>query len=99
MENNVDATAAEPGLATQLLRRIARIEVIVAVTGVVGAVVLVAIEPNVLEAPFENANTVLFTFGGTLLAVATFVAMLWFRVPPVVRIVVLAVPSPPSTGG
>ncbi len=54
--------------------------------------VLVVIEPNILEAPFQNERTLLFTFGGTVLAALAFVVMLGFRVPPVVRVVVLAVP-------
>ena len=29
---------------------------------------LVIVEPNILEAPFENERTLLFTFGGTALA-------------------------------
>ncbi len=54
--------------------------------------VLVLIEPNILEAPFENERTLLFTLGGTVLAALAFVAMLWFRVPPVIRVIVLVVP-------
>ncbi len=54
--------------------------------------VLLVIEPNILEAPFENERTMLFTFGGTVLAALAFVAMLWLRVPPVFRVIVLAVP-------
>ncbi|MEM7341298.1 MAG: DM13 domain-containing protein [Actinomycetota bacterium] len=84
--------ANPPGLVAMLLGRIARIEMIVAAVVAVGAIVLVAIEPNVLEAPFENVNTLAFTFGGTLVAVIAFVAMLWFRIPPALRIVVLGVP-------
>lgn len=54
--------------------------------------VLLVIEPNILEAPFENERTMLFTFGGTVLAALAFVAMVWLRVPPVIRVIVLAVP-------
>ncbi len=53
---------------------------------------LVVIEPNIAEAPIENEQTVLFTFGGTLLAALAFAAMLRLRVPPAVRVTVLAVP-------
>jgi hypothetical protein len=64
----------------------------------VGAVIaavmllLVLVEPDILEAPFENERTLLFTFGGTVLAAIAFVAMLRFGVPPVVRLIVLVVP-------
>ena len=44
---------------------------------------LVLIEPNILEAPFQNERTLLFTFGGTALAAIAYVVMLRFRVPPV----------------
>ena len=58
----------------------------------VGMVILVLIEPNIVEAPFQNERTLLFTFGGTALAAIAYVVMLWFRVAPVVRVVVLVVP-------
>ncbi|HYN33054.1 MAG TPA: DM13 domain-containing protein, partial [Ilumatobacteraceae bacterium] len=54
--------------------------------------VLVLIEPNILEAPFENERTLLFTFGGTALAALAFVAMLRLRVPVAIRVIVLVVP-------
>lgn len=65
-----------------------------AVVAVVALVllVLVVIEPAILEAPIENRNTVLFTLGGTALALLAAVIMLRFRVPPIVRITVLIVP-------
>jgi hypothetical protein len=74
------------------IARITRLEIVVA--AVIGAVmlVLVLIEPDVLEAPFENERTLLFTVGGTLLAAVAFVAMLWLRVPAIVRVIVLVVP-------
>ena len=53
---------------------------------------LVILEPDILEAPFENSNTILFTLGGTAIAAVAFVAMLWLRVPALIRIVVLVVP-------
>ncbi|MEM8923070.1 MAG: DM13 domain-containing protein [Actinomycetota bacterium] len=92
MMTDSPASAGSSGAIATLIGRIARIEVIVAALVAVAGVVLVIIEPNVLEAPFENANTLLFTFGGTLLAALVFVAMLWFGVPAPVRILVLAVP-------
>ena len=79
-------------LVRTLISRISRLEYVVA--AVIGAflLALVVIEPNILEAPFENARTILFTLGGTALAAIGFVAMLWLRVPALVRIVVLVVP-------
>ena len=76
----------------QLISRITPLEIIVAAVIAVGMLVLVLIEPDILEAPFENERTLLFTFGGTALAAIAYIAMLRFRVPPVVRVVVLVVP-------
>ncbi|MBW3535648.1 MAG: hypothetical protein KY453_10620, partial [Gemmatimonadetes bacterium] len=53
---------------------------------------LVVAEPNILEAPFENTRSLVFTAGGTVVAAVALVAMLWLQVPPPVRVVVLAVP-------
>jgi hypothetical protein len=76
----------------QLIGRVARIEIIVGAVISVVILSLVLIEPNILEAPFENERTILFTFGGTVLAAIALVAMLWLRVPAVVRVIVLVVP-------
>ena len=85
--------SSEPGsLVRELIGRISRLEVVVAAVIAAALVVLVLIEPDVLEAPFENGRTLLFTFGGTALAAIGFVVMLWLRVPPVARLVVLLVP-------
>ncbi len=75
-----------------LLARISRLER--GIGAVIAAVMLllVAIEPEILEAPFENSNTILFTVGGTVLAAVAFALMLWFRVPVLLRVVVLVVP-------
>ena len=75
-----------------LISRITRLEIIVGAVIAVVMLSLVVIEPDILEAPFENARTVLFTFGGTALAAVAFVGMLRFRVPALVRVVVLVVP-------
>lgn len=75
-----------------LIGRITRWEMMVGALIAVVLLVLVVVEPNILEAPFENERTLLFTFGGTALAAVAFVAMLWLRVPPVVRMIVLVVP-------
>jgi len=76
----------------ELIGRITRLEIIVAALIAAVMIVLVIIEPNILEAPFENERTLLFTVGGTALAAIAFVAMLWLRVPSVVRVIVLVVP-------
>jgi hypothetical protein len=76
----------------ELIGRITRLEIIAG--AVIAAVMLslILIEPDILEAPFENGWTLLFTFGGTALAAIAFAAMLWLRVPAVVRVIVLVVP-------
>ncbi len=87
-----DDSAAAVTSVRQLISRITPLEIIVAAVIAVGMLVLVLIEPDILEAPFENARTLLFTFGGTALAAIAYIVMLRFRVPPVVRVVVLVVP-------
>jgi hypothetical protein len=79
-------------IVRDLIGRITRLEIIVGAVIAVVMLSLVVIEPDILEAPFENALTVLFTFGGAALAAIAFVAMLRLRVPAVVRVVVLVVP-------
>ncbi|HSP05011.1 MAG TPA: DM13 domain-containing protein [Acidimicrobiales bacterium] len=65
-----------------------------AVAGVAALVllVLVVVEPDIVGAPFENARTVAFTVGGTVVAAVLLALMLRFDVAPVVRIIVLVVP-------
>jgi hypothetical protein len=75
-----------------LMGRITRLEITVGAVIALVMVSVVLIEPNILEAPFENARTLLFTFGGTALAAVALVAMLRLDVPPVVRVIVLVVP-------
>ena len=88
-----DSIPEQPeSLVRTLINRISRLEIAIGALIAVILLALVIIEPNILEAPFENANTILFTLGGTLIAGLAFVAMLWGRVPPVVRVVVLVVP-------
>jgi hypothetical protein len=77
---------------SRLVSRISRLELIVAAGVAVVLAVLIAAEPDILEAPFENARTVAFTVGGTAAAALAFVIMLRFRVRPVVRVLVLGVP-------
>jgi hypothetical protein len=80
-----------PG-ASGLVHRISRFEWFVAAAVGVVMLVLVALEPDILGAPFENARTVVFTFGGTVSAAVALVVMLRFRVHPVVRVLVLGAP-------
>lgn len=83
---------APDSFVRQLIARITPLEMIVGAVIAVVMGALVVIEPEILEAPFENAQTLLFTFGGTALAGIALIAMLWLRVPPVVRVTVLVVP-------
>ncbi len=76
----------------ELISRITPLEIIVGAVIAVGMLILVLIEPNILEAPFQNERTLLFTFGGTTLAAIAYVVMLRLRVAPVVRVIVLVVP-------
>ena len=87
-----DDGSAPDSLVRQLISRITRLEIIVGAVVSVVILSLVLIEPNILEAPFENERTLLFTFGGTALAAIAFVAMLRLRVPAIVRLIVLVVP-------
>ena len=87
-----DGGSAPDSLVRQVIGRVARIEIILGAVISVVILSLVLIEPNILEAPFENERTLLFTFGGTVLAAIALVAMLWLRVPAVVRVIVLVVP-------
>ena len=75
-----------------MLGRISRLEIAVGAAIAAIMLLLVLIEPDILEAPFENWRTLLFTVGGTALAAVSFAAMLWLRVPPIVRVIVLVVP-------
>ena len=78
--------------ARKVIARITRLEILVGAVIALVMISLIVIEPDILEAPFENARTVSFTFGGTVLAGIALVTMLWLRVPPVVRVIVLVVP-------
>ena len=84
--------AVQHRFATRLVGRLTTPEWIIA--GLVGAlmVALVVLEPEILEAPVENSQTVLFIVGGTIAAAVALVVMLRFNVPVVLRILVLWVP-------
>ena len=87
-----ERNAKPDSVVQRLLGRITRMEMIVGAVIAVVMLALVIIEPNILEAPFENERTLLFTFGGTALAAIAFVAMLWLKVPAAIRVTVLVVP-------
>lgn len=70
----------------------ARVEVVTAAVIAAVMLALVVIEPDILEAPFENGRTLLFTVGGTVIAALVWIAMLRLRIPPAIRVVVLVVP-------
>jgi hypothetical protein len=88
-ENN-ESTAAPT--ARTLLSRISTLEWVVAGIVVVVMLVLVLLEPDILQAPFESARAIAVTFGGTALAAAALFVMLRMGVPPVIRVLVLLVP-------
>jgi hypothetical protein len=74
-------------------RPISRLEIVAAGLYVVVLLVLVAIEPDILQAPFESTRAVVVTFGGALLAGVALVVMIRFGVPPVVRVLVIGIPT------
>ena len=91
--HTIDSQKTSPSPSHRpLIARVSRLEWIVAGVFAVILVVLTIAEPAIVEAPFENARTVGFTFGGTIAAAIALVVMLRLRVPPPVRVVVLAVP-------
>ncbi|MEO6318929.1 MAG: DM13 domain-containing protein [Acidimicrobiales bacterium] len=57
------------------------------------AIGLVIAEPAILEAPFENALTAWFAFGGLALGAFVFLVMLRHQVRPPIRVLVLVVPA------
>ncbi|NNC75122.1 MAG: hypothetical protein HKN93_06375, partial [Acidimicrobiia bacterium] len=87
-----DGDSSPDSSLLDLIRRISRLEVIVAGVIAVILLALVLIEPEILEAPFENWQTLLFTFGGTVLAAVAFIVMIRMRVPAIARVIVLLVP-------
>ena len=85
-------SAGPQPLWRRLVARITRLEMIIGAAIAAIMLLLVILEPDILEAPFENSNTIPFTLGGTAIAAVAFVAMLWLRVPALIRVVVLVVP-------
>lgn len=54
--------------------------------------VLLALEPDILQAPFESPRAVVVTFGGALVAVVAMAVMIRMGVRPVVRLLVIGIP-------
>lgn len=72
--------------------RPSRLEVVAGALCLVVLAVLVVLEPDILQAPFESPRAVLVTFGGGLLVVVAVVVMTRLRVPAVVRLLVVGIP-------
>jgi hypothetical protein len=75
-----------------LLRKVSPLEWAVAGFAAAILVVLVVVEPDILDAPFASTRAVVFTFGGTILAAIVLIALVRWHVHPVVRVLVLGVP-------
>ena len=90
MRSTASHEAAQP--APTLRARISPLELGAVVIAAITFAVLVALEPDILEAPFASTRAIIFTFGGTILAAVAFVLMLRANVHPVIRILVLGAP-------
>ena len=73
-------------------RRISTLEIVAGGLYLLVMAVLVALEPDILEAPFASARAILVTFGGAALVVVALVVMIRFGVPPIVRVLVVGIP-------
>jgi hypothetical protein len=73
-------------------RRLSRLEWIVGALAATVLATVVAIEPEVLEAPFQSGRSLAFTVGGTLLAAIALLVMVRQGVSPVVRVLVIGAP-------
>ena len=84
--------SVEHSRAASLVARITRLEWLVAGVVVVVLLVLVVLEPDILQAPFESARSIAVVVGGTLIAAVVLYLMLRAGVPPLIRVLVLLVP-------
>jgi hypothetical protein len=73
-------------------RGISRLEVGAAGVFVAVLLVLLALEPDILQAPFESPRAVVATFGGALVAVVAMAVLIRMGVRPVVRLLVVGIP-------
>jgi hypothetical protein len=85
----VDGTDVHGGRGS---RRVTRAEIAIAGSTALILLALVIAEPKIVEAPFENWRTVVFTGGCAIVAGAAFAVMVRRRVPPAVRVLVVGVP-------
>jgi hypothetical protein len=85
-------TGGSSGPGTGGRHRISRLEWIVAGIAAVVLLALTIAEPDILGAPFENTRTLVFTFGGALLAAIALGVMIRAGVPPVIRVLVVGIP-------
>jgi hypothetical protein len=75
-----------------LIERISPLEWVLGTVVAAVLLVLVVMEPDMLEAPFASPRAAIVFFGGTLLAIVVGIVMLRYGVHPAVRVVVLGVP-------
>lgn len=75
-----------------MLSPVSRLEVVVAGLVALTMGVLVLLEPDILQAPFENGRTLAFVGVGTAVAAVALMLMLRVGVPAPIRVVVLGVP-------
>ena len=73
-------------------RRISKLEIVAGGLYLLVLLVLLAIEPDILQAPFESPRAILVTFGGAALGLVALLAMIRFGVPPIVRVLVIGIP-------
>jgi hypothetical protein len=73
-------------------RGISRLEVGASALFVAVLLMLLALEPDILQAPFESPRAVVVTFGGALVAVTAMVVLIRMGVRPVVRLLVIGIP-------
>lgn len=69
-----------------------RLEMVMGGLYVLVMLVLVALEPDILEAPFASPRAFLATFGGAALVLLAMIVMIRVGVPPVVRVLVVGIP-------
>jgi hypothetical protein len=72
--------------------QLSRLEIAAALLYSIVLIVLVAIEPDILQAPFESTRAVVVSFGGALLAVVALGVMIRIGIPPIVRLLVVGIP-------
>lgn len=87
-----NAERTERGGGNRLLARITRLEWGGAAPAALVLAALTVAEPEIVDAPFENSRTAIFTFGGTAAAAVALFVMLRLRVHPVARLLALGVP-------